>query len=57
MSWLISTDRLKKLGIHASETAWVGGNIDVTIDNDGSIDDLFSQIKNQVSDLPASMAA
>ncbi len=57
MSWLISTDRLKKLGIHASETAWVGGNIDVTIDNNGSIDDLFSQIKNQVSDLPASMAA
>jgi hypothetical protein len=57
MSWLISTDRLKKLGIHASETAWVGGNIDVTIDNNGSIDDLFSQIKNQVSSLPASTGA
>lgn len=49
MSWLISTDRLKKLGIHASETAWVGGPIDVTIENSGSIDDLYEAIKNQVS--------
>lgn len=48
MSWLLSTDKLKKLGIHASETAWVGGNIDVTISNDGTIDELFESIKNQV---------
>ena len=54
MSWLISTDRLKKLGIHASETAWVGGKIDVTIENGGSIDDLYEAIKNQVSDRPVS---
>lgn len=49
MSWLISTDRLKKLGIHASETAWVGGDIDYTVFNDTTIDDLFEQIKNLVS--------
>jgi hypothetical protein len=48
MSWLLSTDKLKKLGIHASETAWVGGNIDTTISNDGTIDELFEAIKNQV---------
>ncbi len=49
MSWLISTDRLKKLNIHASETAWVGGDIDYTVFNDTTIDDLFEQIKNLVS--------
>jgi hypothetical protein len=54
MSWSISKTRMEKLGIHASETAWVGGKIDVTIENSGSIDDLYEAIKNQVSDLPAS---
>jgi hypothetical protein len=46
MSWMISKTRMEKLGIHASETAWVGGNIDSTIFNDGTIDDLFTQIRN-----------
>jgi hypothetical protein len=49
MSWLISTDRINKLGIHASETSWVGGDIDHTIYNDTTIDELFEQIKNLVS--------
>jgi len=48
IGWATGRSRLEKLGIHASETAWVGGNIDVTISNDGSIDDLFQAIKNQV---------
>ena len=39
---------LKDERIHASETAWVGGKIDVVIENDSSIDDLFKAIKNQV---------
>ncbi len=52
MSWLISTDRLKKLGIHASETAWVGGDIDTTISNDGTIDQLFESIRSRVIGLP-----
>lgn len=52
MSWLISKTRIEDLGIHSSETAWVGGDIDYTVTNDGSIDDLFSQLRNQVSDLP-----
>ena len=46
MSWMISKTRMEKLGIHASETAWVGGNIDSTISNDNTIDDLFTQIRN-----------
>ena len=57
MSWMISTDRLKKLGIHASETSWVGGDIDHIIFNDTTIDDLFEQIKNLVSDPLASTVA
>ena len=54
MSWLLSTERMKKLGIHASETAWVGGEIDHTVWNDSSIDDLFDQIRSLVEDHLAS---
>lgn len=49
MSWLLSSDKLKKIGIHSSETAWVGTDFDAVIDNNGSIDDLFEQVKNLVS--------
>ncbi len=49
MSWLISTDRLKKLNIHASETAWVGTEFDAVLENNGSIDDLYNKIRDLVS--------
>ncbi len=52
MSWLISKTKIEKLGIHASETAWVGNNLDITITNDGTIDQLCESIRNQVIDLP-----
>lgn len=48
MSWALSKQKLENLKIHASETAWVGGKIDITISNDGTIDDLYEAIKNQV---------
>jgi hypothetical protein len=48
-SWATSKSKLEKAGIHASETAWVGGNIDVTIGNDGTIDELFEAIKQQIT--------
>ena len=50
MSWAISKDKIAKLGIHASETAWVGTNFDAVLDNNGSIDDLFAQVKDLVQD-------
>lgn len=50
MSWAISKERLKSLGIHASETSWVGGKIDYTLTNDGNIDELFESIKGLVED-------
>ena len=46
--WALGQRKLEKLKIHSSETAWVGGNIDITITNDGTIDELFSSLKNQV---------
>jgi hypothetical protein len=48
MTWAISKSRLEELKIHASETSWVGGDIDYTIDNDSTIDDMFSQLEELV---------
>jgi hypothetical protein len=53
-TWSLSKKKLETLGIHASETSWVGTDFDAVLDNNGSIDDLFAQIKNLVSDRPAS---
>jgi hypothetical protein len=39
-----AAEKLKSLGIHASETAWVGTDFDVIIDNNGTVDDLYKQI-------------
>jgi hypothetical protein len=47
-TWSLSKHKLDTLKIHASETAWVGGNIDITLSNNGTIDELFAAIKNQV---------
>ena len=51
-TWSLSKAKLAQLNIHASETAWVGGDIDYVINNDSSIDDLFEQINNLVVDPP-----
>lgn len=48
MSWSISKYKMKELNIHASETSWIGGNIDKVIDNDSSIDALFSELNSLV---------
>jgi len=44
--WSLSKAKLDKLKVHASEYSWVGGDIDYTVWNDSSIDDMFDQIKN-----------
>jgi hypothetical protein len=51
--WSSSKTKLESIGIHASETAWVGTKFDAELDNNGSIDDLYLAIKNLVSNLPA----
>ena len=50
MNWALSREKIAKLGIHASETAWVGTDFDAVLENDGSIDDLFAQVKDLVQD-------
>lgn len=48
ITWALSKERINALGIHASETAWVGTKFDAVLENDGSIDDLFSRVKDLV---------
>jgi len=45
MTWSISKNKLERLNIHASETAWVGTNFDFVLYNNSSIDDLYSQVE------------
>jgi hypothetical protein len=56
MSWAHGRKHLEELGIHASETAWIGQPVDVEIANDSSIENLFLQlelvVKSQELDLP-----
>jgi len=56
MNYMTAKVRMQKLGIHASETAWVGTKFDAVLTNDGTIDDLMSKIKDLVSDPLASIA-
>lgn len=56
MSWMISRERLRNLDIHASETSWVGTKFDAVLDNNGSLDHLYSQIRDLVQDLPGATA-
>jgi hypothetical protein len=46
----IELDRFK---VHASETAWVGTEFDAWLDNNGTMDHLFSQVNDLVRDLRA----
>jgi hypothetical protein len=54
-TWSTSKAKLEKAGIHASETAWVGTKFDAILDNDGSIDDLFSKVKDLVSNVSGAL--
>lgn len=47
----VSSGILKELGVHASETAWIGTNFDAVVDNDSSLDALYLQITGLVQDL------
>jgi hypothetical protein len=48
-TWALSGRKLEQLGVHASETAWVGTQFDVVLDNNGTLDDLYQQVKQLVS--------
>jgi hypothetical protein len=44
----VAINELKMRKIHASETAWVGTEFDLILDNNGTIDDLYNQAKDLV---------
>ena len=48
MSWALSKHNIEKLGIHASETAWIGTKFDVVLNNSGSIEELYQQIESNI---------
>ena len=49
MSWALSKHNIEELGIHASETAWVGQKFDATLNNDGTIEELYHQIEREIT--------
>jgi hypothetical protein len=42
--------------VHVSETAWVGTDFDIVIDNNGNIEDLYRQVKSLALDHHVAMA-
>jgi len=42
-------EQLARFNIHASETAWVGTEFDAVLDNNGTIDDLYQQVKELIN--------
>ena len=53
IQWSTSKTALGKYNIHASETAWVGTEFDAVLDNNGSLDHLYTQINDLVLSLQA----
>jgi len=50
-TWALSGRRLEQLGVHASETSWIGTKFNAVLDNNGTLDDLYQQIMHLVQDL------
>jgi len=48
-TWSLSGRKIEQLGVHGSETAWIGTQFDVVLDNNGTLDDLYQQVKKLVS--------
>jgi hypothetical protein len=49
---LLAAEKLKALGVHASETAWVGTDFDHVLDNNSTVDSLFNQVETVVQPEP-----
>jgi len=54
--WTLAQDRMIKLDIHASETAWVGTRFDAVLDNNDTLDQLYTQINDLLRDLRGAKA-
>ena len=49
IGWALGKDELEKAGVHASEYSWVGSKFDLVLENDGTIDQLYTQIQTFLS--------
>ena len=56
LEWSFAKTQLDKFNIHASETAWIGTDFDAVVDNNSSMDHLYSQITRLVQDLQPAKA-
>jgi len=45
----VAMNDLKMKKIHASETAWIGTNFDIILNNNGTIDSLYHQVKQVIT--------
>ena len=54
LEWNWAKTQLEKFDIHASETAWIGTEFDAVLDNNSTMDQLYSQLTGLVQDLQAS---
>ena len=50
----VAQNELKMRKIHASESSWAGTDFDVVVNNNGTIEELYAQLRSLVADLPAS---
>jgi hypothetical protein len=49
--WSVSKARLDKLGVHPSEYSWVGTDFDQILDNNGTLDHLYHQVKSLATNI------
>lgn len=54
LRWATAVEKIKRVGVHSSETAWIGTKFDAELNNDGSIDDLYEQIRSLLQSLQSS---
>jgi hypothetical protein len=52
IGWAIGRSNLEKFNVHPSESSWIGEDIDCVIENDGTLDDLYLQLRYLVEDRP-----
>jgi hypothetical protein len=46
VGWSIGKESLVRLKVHASEYSWVGTEFDAVLDNNGTLDHLYQQVKH-----------
>jgi hypothetical protein len=59
IGWALGKTELEKAKVHASEYSWVGSKFDYVVENDTTLDDLYTRVedilkvRNQITLTPA----